>query len=59
MKQSLWFLAGLGRELGSLVIMNLLYAIFTTVKLGDKERFDKKQIGVKEPFPVTNCQFTS
>ena len=30
----------------------------TTVKLGDKERFDKEQIGVKEPFPVTNCQFT-
>ena len=29
-----------------------------TVKLGDKERFDKEQIGVKEPFPVTNCQFT-
>ena len=25
-----------------------------TVKLGDKEWFDKKQIGVKEPFPVTN-----
>ena len=30
-----------------------------TVKLGDRERFDKEQIGVKEPFPVTNCQFTS
>ena len=30
-----------------------------TVKLGDKERFDKEQIGVKEPFSVTNCQFTS
>ena len=29
-----------------------------TVKLGDKERFDKEQIGVKEPFPVTKCQFT-
>ena len=24
-----------------------------TVKLGDKERFDKEQIGVKEPFSVT------
>jgi hypothetical protein len=35
-----------------------MYA-FDTVKLGDKERFDKEQIGVKEPFPVTNCQFTS
>ena len=31
----------------------------STVKLGDKERFDKEQIGVKEPFPVTKCQFTS
>ena len=30
-----------------------------TVKLGDKERFDKEQNGVKEPFPVTNCQFTT
>ena len=30
-----------------------------TVKLGDKERLDKEQIGVKEPFPATNCQFTS
>ena len=30
-----------------------------TVKLGDKERFDKEQIGVKETFPMTNCQFTS
>ena len=30
----------------------------STVKLGDKERFDKVQIGVKEPFPVTKCQFT-
>ena len=29
------------------------------VKLGDKECFDKGQSGVKEPFPVTNCQFTS
>ena len=24
----------------------------TTVKLGDKEHFDKEQIGVKEPFSV-------
>ena len=31
----------------------------TTVKLGDKERFDKEQIGVKEPFPLTNLLFTS
>lgn len=33
--------------------------VSNTVKLGDKERFDKEQIGVKEPFSVTNCQFTS
>ena len=26
--------------------------LICTVKLGDKERFDKEQIGVKEPFPV-------
>ena len=30
------------------------YIIISTVKLGDKE-----QIGVNEPFPMTNCQFTS
>ena len=30
-----------------------------TVKLGNKERFYKEQIGVKEPFPVTNLPFTS
>ena len=30
-----------------------------TVKLGDKEHFDKAQIGVKEPFLITNCQITS
>ena len=31
----------------------------STVKLGDKERFDKEQIGVKEPFLVTNLPLTS
>ena len=25
-----------------------------TVKLGNKEQFDKEQIGIKEPFPLTN-----
>ena len=30
-----------------------------TVKLGNKERFDQEQIGIKEPFPVTNLPFTS
>ena len=32
---------------------------FYTVKLGNKERFVKEQIGIKEPFPVTNLPFTS
>ena len=27
---------------------------YTILKLGNKERFDKEQIGIKEPFPVTN-----
>ena len=27
--------------------------------LGNKERFEKEQIGIKEPFPVTNLPFTS
>ena len=31
----------------------------TTVKGGDNERFDKEQIGIKEPFSVTNLPFTS
>ena len=30
-----------------------------TVKLGNKERYDKEQIGINEPFPVTNLPFTS
>ena len=36
---------------------NLVFAyerIYVVVKLGDKERFDKEQNGIKEPFPVTN-----
>ena len=28
--------------------------VASTVKLGDKEWFDKVQIGVKEPFPGSN-----
>ena len=31
----------------------------STVKLGYKERFDKEQIGIKEPIPVTNLPFAS
>ena len=30
-----------------------------TVELGDKELFDKEQIGVKEQFPAANSQFAS
>ena len=30
-----------------------------TVKLGKKERFDKEQIGINEPFPMTDLPFTS
>ena len=37
----------------------LLKNMKCTVKLGDKERFDKEQVGVKESFPMTNRQFTS
>ena len=29
------------------------------VKLGDKERFDKEQIGVQEPFPATKATATN
>ena len=35
------------------------WSLCNTVKLGNKERFDKEQIGIKEPFPVTNLPFTS
>ena len=38
---------------------DLTRKIACSVKLGDKERFDKEQIGVKDLFSVTNCQFTS
>ena len=39
---------------------SLIWICFThTVKLGNKKRFDKEQIGIKEPFPVTNLPFTS
>ena len=38
-------------------IVCLTYPDCITVKLGDKDRFDKEQIGVKESFPVSKCQF--
>jgi hypothetical protein len=39
--------------------MEMFNFLRTTVKLGNKERFDKELIGIKEPFPVTNLPFTS
>ena len=41
--------------------MKFMDGVFSgiTVKLGNKEWFDKEQIGIKEPFPVTNFPFTS
>ena len=42
-----------------LTICSLTKDLVCTVKLGDKEWFDKEQIGVKEPFAVTNFQLTS
>ena len=35
-------------------IFMLYFGILSTVKLGNKERFDTEQIGIKEPLPVTN-----
>ena len=32
-----------------------LHLLVHTVKLGDKECFDKEQVGVKEPFFETKC----
>ena len=40
-------------------LAGLLDGWLYTVKLGNKERFDKEQIGIKEPFPVTNLPSTS
>ena len=39
-------------------MIHICNKINSTVKLGDKERFDKVQIGVKEPFLVTNIKST-
>jgi hypothetical protein len=36
-----------------------LTLVASTVKLGIKDMFDKEQICIKEPFPVTNLPFTS
>ena len=37
----------------------MLFYVYSTVNLGNKERFDKEQIGIKEPFSVTNLPLTS
>ena len=42
------------------MFVELLFAFtFSTVKLGNKKLFDKEQIDIKEPFPVSNLPFTS
>ena len=41
------------RELCYFVIKTFFWKV-VNVKLVDKERFDKEQIGVKEPIPMTN-----
>ena len=45
-------------DMGAPPIYRIAKTIYT-VKLGNKERFDKELIGIKEPFPVTNLPFTS
>ena len=35
------------------------YIKVSTVKLGNKELFDKEQSSIKEPFPATNLPVTS
>ena len=37
----------------------IFFFVKRTVKLANKERFDKELIGIKEPFTVTNLPFTS
>ena len=37
-------------------VRDFRYYASYTVKLSDKKWFDKEQIGVKEPFPVTNLR---
>ena len=40
--------------------IDIMPNIYTnTVKLGNKKLLDKKQIDIKEPFPVTYLPFTS
>ena len=41
------------------IYVNFHFEKLVTVKLGNKECFNLEQIGFKEPFPVTNCQFPS
>ena len=36
------------------ILQEIMKKIIHTVKLGNKERLHKEQIGIKEPFPVTN-----
>ena len=38
----------------SLRVFLQIACLNNTVKLGKKEQYDKEQVGIKEPFPVTN-----
>ena len=46
-------------EINSEKLFLFLRKKYITVKLGNKERFDKEQICIKEPFPVANLPFIS
>ena len=49
----------MSKTVGNVIVSNALLSLFKyAVKLGNKELFDKQQIGIKEPFPVTNFPFT-
>ena len=52
-------LGNIGTRRSSGIVYRVTTNLSGTVKLGDKELFDKEQIGVKEPFPMTNLPFTS
>ena len=51
-RDSTVFIYLFARSLFKLDLQNIT-CYFSTVKLGEKERFHEEQIGVKEPFPMT------
>ena len=46
-------------KINDLITQNLKKDYAITVKFGNKEWFDKEQIGINEPFLLTNLPFTS